>query len=76
MQDKPLVTQPGAKPSRKVMAGAVAGVITTAVTQWTSGFATQFPEYLAFLGGSAWTTFVPLAAAFVAAYLFRERANG
>jgi len=67
MDDKLPIDQPTAAPTRKVLTGAVAGVLTAITTQLLAQL-----EWLDFLAMPELASGLPIIAYFVAAYLVRD----
>ncbi len=71
-QKPPLVTQPSAAPTRKVLVGAVAGVLAAGLNHALAALVGSHAVF-AWLGDPDVRSAVPIAAAFGAAYLVRDR---
>ena len=71
-QKPPLVSQPGVMPTSKVLVGAVAGVLTAGLQAAVGGLIDAHAAF-AWLNDPEVRSAVPLAAAFAAAWLFRDR---
>lgn len=69
MDDKLPIDQPTAAPTRKVLTGAVAGVLTAITTQLLARLG---PAWLDFLATPALASGLPVIATFAAAYLVRD----
>lgn len=69
-----LVSQPGSLPTRKVMIGAVAGVIAAGL-QSLVGSLIESHVAFAWLNDPEVRSAIPLLAGFAAAWLFRDRST-
>ena len=69
MDDKLPIDQPTAAPTRKVLIGAIAGVLTAITTQLLGYLG---PAWLDFLAMPEVASGLPVIASFVAAYLVRD----
>ena len=66
-----LVKQPSKAPTRKMLAGAAAGIITAALQQWAIAVSDAVPA-LAFLGTPGVEELLPILAYFAAGYIVKE----
>ncbi len=72
-QPKPdLVNQPSARPSRKVLMGAIAGILAAGLNALLAWLLESYPPF-AWLDDPQVRGAVPILAATAAGYIFRER---
>jgi len=71
---KELVTQPTAAPSRKVLMGAIGGVLAAAINHGLSMLVGSDPNWI-WLDDPTVRSAVPIIAAAAAGYMFKERAS-
>lgn len=69
MDEKLPIDQPTAAPTRKVLTGAIAGVLTAITTQLLGNLG---PAWLDFLALPGMASGLPVIASFAAAYLVRD----
>ena len=67
--------QPTLAPTRKLFWGAVTGVITSAVLNWTDNLAGLSPDWFGFVSDGDFKTFVPVIVGGLVAYMVKDRQN-
>lgn len=67
--------QTSAAPTRKLFWGAVTGVLTSAVLNWTDNVAGMSQDWFGFMSDGDFKTFVPVIIGGLVAYMVKDRKN-